>query len=119
MQMTTGVDTDAHVGLGVFLSQRNGERMFGHDGADAGFRAMASASLDHGYGVVVMANSDNGQKLFRQIENTVAAALDWPTAQRPVVRIALSETQRSRVLGRFSWQTGIRPKSRRQAANCS
>ncbi len=106
-QMTTGVEQDANVGLGVFLSSRNGAAMFGHNGADEGFQADASASLDRGYGVVVMANSDNGFQLFPEIERTVFAAMNWPGADSPIERVALTRAQRDRWVATFTIENDV------------
>ncbi len=92
-QMTTPVIGEAgpgqSVGLGVFLFDRNGEKLFGHGGADAGFQADAAASLDGGFGVVVMASSENGFKIFDEIERAVFAEYGWPGHEEPAVRVAI------------------------------
>jgi hypothetical protein len=85
----------------VFLSDRNGAKFFGHGGADEGFQANAVVSLDGGYGVIVMANSDNGFAIFDEIERAVFAEYGWPGADRPLVRVALEPTQRARFVGQF------------------
>jgi CubicO group peptidase (beta-lactamase class C family) len=105
--MTTPVDTDSGIGPGLFMSQRNGVAMFGHGGGDEGFQADAIASLDHGYGVVVMANSDNGFRLFPAVERTVFAAMGWPAAEPPIVRVAIDAAQRDRFLGSFRREDGL------------
>jgi CubicO group peptidase (beta-lactamase class C family) len=71
--MTTEVDPESHSALGVFLLERNAAALIGHNGADTGFQADASASLDHGYGVVVTVNSDNGFRIFPKIDFTLDA----------------------------------------------
>ena len=89
------------VGLGVFLSERNGAPLFGHGGADEGFQANAVASLDGGYGVIVMANSDNGSRIFAEIERAVFAEYGWPGAEPEHVRVALDPAKREQVLGHY------------------
>jgi CubicO group peptidase (beta-lactamase class C family) len=76
-------------GLGFSVNERNGLKRFGHDGADAGFQALLSATLD-GRGVVVMTNSENGQRLASEIELAVAAAYGWP--DKPREREAITMT---------------------------
>lgn len=104
-QMTTAVapidGTTDSIGLGVFLSDRNGARFFGHGGADAGFQADAIASLDGGYGLVVMANSDNGFSIFAEVERTVFAEYAWPGADPILQRFAVTPDQRARFVGRY------------------
>ncbi|HEY1547805.1 MAG TPA: serine hydrolase [Kofleriaceae bacterium] len=77
-EMTAPVFASDGDGLGVFVMDRNGAHMFGHNGADAGFQANAIASMDGGYGVIVMANSDNSVGLFEEIANAVFAEYNWP-----------------------------------------
>lgn len=98
--MTT-VSPPSSGGLGVFLSERHGAQMFGHGGADAGFQASSVASLDGGYGVIVMANSDNGFEIFPEIERTVFAAYGWAGRDPELVRVALDPGQRDAWLGRY------------------
>ncbi|HWU89297.1 MAG TPA: serine hydrolase domain-containing protein, partial [Kofleriaceae bacterium] len=103
-QMTTPVaevEPGASVGLGVFVTDRNGTKVFGHGGADAGFQADATASLDGGFGVVVMANSENGFQIFDEIERAVFAEYGWPGRDEPVVRVAIDP---ARLLGRYAYE---------------
>jgi CubicO group peptidase (beta-lactamase class C family) len=104
LEMTTKVaeveGTDS-VGLGVFLSDRNGAPMFGHNGADAGFQALAVASLDGGYGVVVMANSENGLQLFDSVVRTVFAEYGWPGADPMIERFPMDAAQLQKFVGNY------------------
>jgi CubicO group peptidase (beta-lactamase class C family) len=103
-QMTTKVidgDGDEAVGLGVFLTDRNGARFFGHGGADEGFQADVVVSLDDGYGLVVMASSDNGFQLFPDLERAVFAEYGWRGADPAITRVALTPAQRARFVGPF------------------
>lgn len=103
MQMTTKVadaDDDA-VGLGVFLTDRNGVAYFGHDGSDVGFEACATASFEGGRGLVIMASSDNGFRIFDELVRAVFAAYGWSGADPPVVRVAMEPAQRARFVGTF------------------
>jgi CubicO group peptidase (beta-lactamase class C family) len=72
--MTTTVLDEA--GLGFFQEKHGNALYFGHGGADEGFRAEMLVSKDKGYGVVVMANSDNGQ-ILREVIRSVARAYGW------------------------------------------
>jgi CubicO group peptidase (beta-lactamase class C family) len=95
IQMTTQVistseaDDGAGIGLGVFLFRRHGAEFFGHGGADAGFQANAIVSMDGGRGMVIMANSDNGVRIFPEIERAVFAEYGWPGAEPVHARVAL------------------------------
>lgn len=101
-EMTTPVTPEDQAGLGFFMAERNGAMMFGHGGADHGFQANAAASLDGGYGYVVMANSDNGFALFPAIDRTIFAAMGWPGGEKPLTRFALTPEQRDGLLGTFT-----------------
>ena len=102
-QMTTprvAIAPGADIGLGLFLS--HARHMFGHNGADAGFQSFASASFDRGYGVVIMANSDNGHVLFPEIERTIAAEYGWDVQPQTIVRQALPPARLAQLAGRFA-----------------
>lgn len=68
-------------GLGFSLDQVDGSARFGHGGADEGFQALFSATMD-GQGFVVMTNSDNGISLAQEIALSIAAAYFWPDKPR-------------------------------------
>lgn len=63
-------------GLGFFIQKFGSALYFGHDGADEGFRAQMVVSRDKGYGVVVMANSDNGP-ILNEVVRAVAREYGW------------------------------------------
>jgi CubicO group peptidase (beta-lactamase class C family) len=102
-QMTTKITEfgGGAIGLGVFLTQRNGARFFGHDGADAGFQASALVSLEGGHGVVIMTNSDNGSRIMPELERAVFAAYGWRGVDTPVTRIALAADVRTKLAGSY------------------
>jgi len=97
--MTTGVLQD--VGLGFFIENHGSAKYFGHDGADEGFRAAMLLSREKGNGVVVMANSDNGQ-ILGEVVRGVAAVYGWdqflPT---PYTIIPFDRTKLNEYTGRF------------------
>lgn len=73
-------------GLGLFQIESNGALYFGHNGADEGFQAMLVASRNGGHGAAVMANSDHGIALAREILPAIARAFGWPgLAPEPLV----------------------------------
>jgi len=111
LEMTTAVkklDPNAAdtVGLGVFMYARSGVPCFGHNGADEGFQADALATLDGGNGVVIMANSDNGSRIFPEIERAVFAEYGWGHEDE-VTRVALDATQRAKFVGEYSGAVGM------------
>jgi len=103
MKMTTAVAEIApghSVGLGTFISQE--DHSFGHNGADEGFQSLAVASLDRGYGVVVMANSNNGERIFGEIVRTLAAENGWDHPPPTIARAAIAPERLARWSGRFA-----------------
>ncbi|WP_407480653.1 serine hydrolase domain-containing protein [Elizabethkingia meningoseptica] len=67
---------ESKVALGVFLRYKNGAYYFNHNGGNEGFTCASYGSIDKGYGVVVMTNSNN-QELMLEICNSVARVYDW------------------------------------------
>ena len=65
-------------GLGLSLSNINGENYFGHGGANEGFRCMMRAHKTAGVGIVVMTNSDNGGSLANDVIDFIARSEGWP-----------------------------------------
>ncbi|QDZ61994.1 hypothetical protein EVD20_02510 [Elizabethkingia bruuniana] len=67
---------ESKAALGVFLRYKNGAYYFNHNGGNEGFTCASYGSLDKGYGVVVMTNSNN-QELMLEICNSVARIYNW------------------------------------------
>ena len=65
-------------GLGLSVQKHGNDTYVGHDGADEGFQALLLFHRDKGLGAAVMANSDNGIALAREILRGVARADAWP-----------------------------------------
>jgi len=76
-------------GLGFGINERDGLKRFSHGGADAGFQALLSGTVD-GRGFIVLTNSENGSRLAAEIALAVAAAYGWP--DKPREREAVSVT---------------------------
>jgi CubicO group peptidase (beta-lactamase class C family) len=97
--MTTSVLEE--VGLGFFVEKHGKALYFGHGGADEGFRAEMIVSRDQGYGVVVMANSDNGQ-ILREVIRGVAREYGWDEfLPQPYEIISPDATKLEKFTGRF------------------
>ncbi|MCU1278616.1 MAG: tetratricopeptide repeat protein [bacterium] len=88
------------IGLGMFISQA--DHTFGHDGADEGFEARAVASLDHGYGIVIMTNSGQGRRIFDEIVRAVAVEYGWDKQPPTIARASLAPPRLARWTGRFA-----------------
>ncbi|PKF75969.1 serine hydrolase domain-containing protein [Chryseobacterium sp. PMSZPI] len=67
---------ESKVALGVFHRYKNGAYYFNHNGGNEGFTCASYGSLDKGYGVVVMTNSNNPE-LMLEICNSVARVYEW------------------------------------------
>lgn len=65
-------------GLGIELEGTGEAARFQHGGSNAGFQCMMIASIDNGYGAVVMTNSDGGPPLYQEILMSIAAEYSWP-----------------------------------------
>jgi CubicO group peptidase (beta-lactamase class C family) len=94
-----------HVGLGLFLRSKNGFVYFGHNGADAGFHARASARLGRGYGAVILANAERGMELIDEVERAIAVEYGWEGTDPPLVPATLSPEALARRSGTFA--TGL------------
>lgn len=72
------------VGFGV---EKRGEGWyFGHGGSNWGFRCNLLAHVRKGYGVVIMTNADNGGPLISELEARIAAAYNWDSLHKPLLR---------------------------------
>jgi CubicO group peptidase (beta-lactamase class C family) len=66
-------------GLGIELEGTGAEARFQHGGDNAGFHSMMIASMEDGYGAVVMTNGDGGPSLWSEILMSIAAEYAWPS----------------------------------------
>jgi CubicO group peptidase (beta-lactamase class C family) len=65
-------------GLGLGLTETNGQKAFSHGGSNAGFQCMLFAYREGGRGAVVMTNGDRGGPLAVEILRGIAAEYGWP-----------------------------------------
>ena len=99
-EMITPVMSGA--GLGFFVEQRGGEIWFQHGGADEGFQALLMASAEGGRGIVVMANSDNGGALARELLRAVAMEYEWEGfLEPPIEGVQLAREDLGAYAGRY------------------
>ncbi len=92
---------DGGVALGVFVSRHEGALYFGHDGADDGFQALLLASAERGYGVAMMANSDDGLPLMREVLGAVATEYGWEGFGQPLKLATLAPARLSELSGAY------------------
>lgn len=68
--------SDEKTALGVFVTNENGYKYFGHDAANLGFSGTYFGSFEGGNGVVIFINSENAP-ILKEIANSVASAFNW------------------------------------------
>lgn len=73
-------------GAGLAVSQRGEGWYFRFNGANDGYRCSLVGHFRKGYGLVVMTNGENGEAVFHEVEDRVAAAYGWDTLDKPVPR---------------------------------
>src|SRR5206468_3833096 len=87
-------------GIGFSLEEAGGSMRFGHGGADEGFQAAMSATMD-GQGYVIMTNSDNGSRLAGEMELSIAAAYGWSDKPREREAITLPKETLDKLAGTY------------------
>ncbi len=87
-------------GLGLQMSE-DGDR-FGHSGRNEGYLCVLYASLDDGWGIVVMTNSNGGWPLCELVPMAAAKAYGW-SAFKPTVRkrVDIREAALARLAGTY------------------
>lgn len=73
-------------GLGLSVERRGEGWYFSHGGSNWGFRCELVAHFSKGYGVAIMTNGDRGGILIDELRARVAAAYDWDSLDKPLVR---------------------------------
>lgn len=90
------------MGLGVMLSEHEGERWFGHGGSNMGFKNDFQASFEGGRGVFILTNGDQGSVLAQELTRAVARVYGWPAFVEPgLAGVSLDEAARQRFCGRY------------------
>jgi len=81
-------------GLGLVLSQDDAELSFSHSGGNLGYRNYMFAYASGRRGVVIMTNSDRGDRLCTEIRDAVAEVYGWPDFRREqkVVQVLARES---------------------------
>ena len=84
-EMTSPVGVGPY-GVGLAVDQRGEGWYFSHGGSNWGFQADIVGHLRKGYGIAIMTNGDRGRALINEIEARVAAAYNWDSLDKPLVR---------------------------------
>ena len=95
---------DSGAALGVFVQTFGGTRYFSHAGSDRGFKAQFFASIENGYGAIVMANTDN-VLLIDEVINAIASTYNWNGFIVPEVTvIKVSDSTLISYAGKYSFE---------------
>ncbi len=84
LRLTPYVDKSA--ALGVFITTKGDQKYFSHSGKDEGFVAYYAGSFENGNGVVVMANTGNGN-ILSEVVNSVAIVYNWKDFYKPFMTL--------------------------------
>ena len=84
-EMTSPVGVGPY-GVGLAVDQRGEGWYFSHGGSNWGFQADIVGHIRKGYGIAIMTNGDRGRALINEIEARVAAAYNWDSLDKPLVR---------------------------------
>ncbi len=80
-------------GLGLSVGKKENATHFSHGGANEGFRCVVFAYVESGKGAAVMANSDSGDTLNREIMRAISKVYGWPnfkTREKEVIEVDAS-----------------------------
>jgi hypothetical protein len=72
--------------VGLTIEKRGEGWYLTHGGSNWGFRGDILGHVRKGYGVVIMTNGDSGGALIGEVEGRVAAAYNWDSLYKPIVR---------------------------------
>jgi hypothetical protein len=101
-EMLTPVLPSSGAALGVFITEKGGEKYFTHSGSNIGYRSDYYGSFSTGVGLVVLINSDNGQ-LINEIINSVATVYGWKGFYSPETRklVVIPDTLADKYIGEY------------------
>lgn len=69
-------------GLGPSISDEGSQ--FRHGGANEGYRCFLTASIEGGFAMVAMTNSDNGSRIAEELMTAIAEEYGWPDFKRDI-----------------------------------
>jgi hypothetical protein len=72
--------------VGFSIAQKGEGWYFEHGGRNWGFQCLATAHRAKGYGVVAMADSDNGLPLLQVVVDRAGRAYGWDMLDKPLLR---------------------------------
>lgn len=100
-EVTTPVTSD--YGLGVGILTYDGEVSLQHSGGNAGYTCYGLVWPGRGDAIVVMTNSDNGFRVYRDILHTAGTLYGWPSrAAEPRQRVVLEAAELAALAGQYT-----------------
>jgi CubicO group peptidase (beta-lactamase class C family) len=72
--------------IGLDIEKRGEGWYFSHSGGNWGFICDMFGHVRKGYGVAIMTNSESGGALIRELESRIAAAYNWDSLDKPLLR---------------------------------
>jgi CubicO group peptidase (beta-lactamase class C family) len=72
--------------IGLDIEKRGEGWYFSHSGGNWGFICDMYGHVRKGYGLAIMTNSDSGGALIRELESRIAAAYNWDSLDKPLLR---------------------------------
>ena len=90
-------------GLGMDISNKDGILRMLHGGSNSGYRCQLVAEANLGQGVVIMTNGDGGETVIQDLLRSISSHYNW-NIYKPKEKtvITLSDTEKSKLIGRFS-----------------
>jgi hypothetical protein len=82
-------------------------QQFGLGGSTFGFNTLFTASIEEGFGAVILTNSNNGPALAHELMRTIAYEYGWPGVWQKKTIVALQESQYQKVAGRYQTRNDI------------
>jgi CubicO group peptidase (beta-lactamase class C family) len=89
-------------GLGVAVEGSGEKAQFSHGGANEGYRRTFFAFTEHGDGVAIMTNSDNGGQIANEIARAVSDVYGWGVMQAVAKQVVdVDQSQLKAIAGRY------------------
>ncbi len=106
------------MGIGFFLEGKDENARFQHGGSNEGFLAQATFYKHRGLGVVIMANSNEGDPMIDEILRAVAREYEWPGIfpEEPAT-VEIAEAAAEALAGRYETASKIALTVTRQGKN--
>jgi hypothetical protein len=84
-EMLSPVGVGDHA-VGFYIAKRGQGWYFGHGGGNWGFRCILEAHKTKGYGVAIIANSENGEVVMNEIKGRIERAYGYDSLNKSVPR---------------------------------